>query len=626
MKTFAFKNRLFLTYTAVIIAVVALFGAVLMILTTDINRRTELYHQQELFRNNRAEIETILEQMDRLASQVVSNNEILNAFIPLAMDGDDSNYFTKNLIDAIRISSLLSSINGTDNYAARISLFNGSGDYVSTGTLYETPAIIEETLRQPGFYADMEYRALSSGDERVVQGFHTDTWSNNPNLRLLSLYRPLSSFTANVYGLMDIQVGSNLFDRLTFWQADGRAEYLIVGPEGEILYPFVDIGGAQPLLLSLLETLAAQGEASVTIEGKLPAAATSDDIPLWRRVLGIEPQQERVLVMGSPLPLSDWTFVRILPERVLLAPYTGNYITTLLACLALLACLLLVINYLAIRITRPLQSLAATIGNINLQNIQQAVEETSVSYATAELNALSQAFNAMLLRLDRSVSMEIQAHMRALQLQMNPHFLYNMLSVIIESSESEGDMRTVAMCLKLSYMLRYIADYSGDNVLLTDELAHAKNYLDLMKDRYEDSFSYEIVSDDGTDRVRVPKVTVQPLAENCFAHGFKKQRPPWHIRIEVSIEEGRWQLRVIDNGSGISPEAAESIRRRVQTYRTDVAANYQSLKLGGMGLVNTLLRLSLSQREAFDYVLETVPTGGTMVCLGGKIDDTCADR
>jgi sensor histidine kinase YesM len=251
--------------------------------------------------------------------------------------------------------------------------------------------------------------------------------------------------------------------------------------------------------------------------------------------------------------------------------------------------------------------------------MRQSIEATSVAYTTAELEALNLAFRAMLERLESSIAMELQAHMRALQSQMNPHFLFNMLSVIVESCEERGVEGIVSMCLKLSSMLRYIADFGGDSATLAEEAEHTRNYLDLMSSRYEDKFSYEIVAEGPIEEARVPRVIMQPLAENCFTHGFRDCRPPWHIRVEACAEGDRWSLSVADNGVGITEETVASIYEQVERYRSDVATNYENLRLGGMGLVNTLLRLSLSQEEKIDFSISNNVEKGTVVQIGGRL-------
>ena len=600
-KPFAFQNRLFVTYVIVVLAVVVLFTAALLITTTDMNRRTELYHQQELYKNHLGEVQGILTRMERLAEQVASNNEILGGFMPLAADGDESNYFEKNLIDSIHIGSLLAGVNGATGQAARVSVFNGHGDYVSAGSLYETPQVLLQVL-ESAFYGDLIKKIENARGQIYITSFHADTWSSNPNSKLMSLYRPLSSYTNTIYGVVDIQVSAGVFSEQAFWQSANQT-YTIFSSTGEVVYPFDQ----------------AQQDIFPLISAQIPAGFEG------AKTIEMQVNGQAALVMGARALPSDWLFVRVLPSSELLRPYANNTIIILVSSAALLGCLVLIMYYLSGRIAGPLRELSGSIESVNLQNIKETINNMQTSYTTEELEMLSRAFQSTLMRLDRSLSMEIQAHMRALQSQMNPHFLFNMLSVIVESSEESGDKRTVSMCLKLSAMLRYIADYHGDNASLEEELQHTKNYLDLMKDRYEDLFDYEIITHGPLDLIQVPKMIIQPLAENCFSHGFKDCRPPWHIRIESKADKGEWSLKMADNGSGITAEKVKEIQEKVETYRSDVATNYKNLRLGGMGLVNTLLRLALAQNDRLNFSIRQREEGGTLIKVGGSYDDSGID-
>lgn len=603
-KPFAFKNKIFRTYAIVITVVVVLFTAAIFVLTNDMNRKTELYHQEELYKKPLGEVEDILLQMDQVAAQVISNNEILGAFIPLASDGDASNYFEKDLMGSIHIGSLLSSINGTNTHVSRISVFNGNGDYASTGTLFETPEVISAVL-DSDHYQSLKDIISQSENHVHVSRFHADTWSSNPQLQLLSMYRPLVSYTNTVYGMVDIQVNADVFSGLSFWES-GSSTYFMTDSAGEAVYP-LEGQNRQGIDFSAIALSLAQTEQSmVTLE---------QDV-----------DHQDMLVMAAGVGPSGWLFVRVMPVEELLAPYAANDMIILVASFVLWCCLLLVMYYLSNRIAGPLQYLSQTISNVNLQNLKHPIADTEMPYSTAELNALSAAFHAMLIRLDQSVAMEIQAHMRALQSQMNPHFLFNMLSVIVESSEEAGDVRTVSMCLKLSAMLRYIADYNGDSASLWDELEQTRNYLDLMKDRYEDLFDYQIVTNGPMRDIEIPKMIIQPLAENCFSHGFENCRPPWRVRVEAFAKDGHWTMQMEDNGSGITREKIDEIHAKVETYRSDVATNYKNLRLGGMGLVNTMLRLSLAQNDQLVFSISQAPSGGTLIKVGGTYHDSSVDR
>jgi sensor histidine kinase YesM len=603
MRRFAFKNRLFIAYATLTGVVVIAFAIALIQVTASINRETELNHQREVVNNNRQAIENILWQMDSLASQVMSNNELINRFIPLTHDGDSGNYFSKNLLDFIWASSQLATINVGENRAARISAFNLNGDYVSAGTLYETPEVIEATLSNRTELERLTELVMSDEKRRHVLEPHDDMWSNNPDARIITLLRALSStYTSKSYGLLAVQQSVTVLDDLEFFRQDEARQYALLNAKGEKIYP----QDKQP-----------EGYAPLYHEA---AQQPTGELTTFRHSLG----GARLIVIVTPVEPSNMLLVRVMPESQLNLPYAKSYWMMSIVSFLLLIILLWVVYVMADRISRPLRALAGSIGGVNLNHMELNAQRPQMLGTSEELVALDDAFRAMLKRLQQSIGLEMRAYMFALQSQMNPHFLYNMLSVIVESAEADGSTRTVSMCLKLSAMLRYIADYNGDSATLADELTHMRNYLDLMKDRYEDNFSYTVEADEGAGRVSVPKLILQPLAENCFKHGFRDSRPPWRISVRCEVRGSEWTVTVRDNGRGMTQEEIETVQKRIETYRGNLAANYPTLRLGSMGLVNTVLRLTLLAHQPVRFEIENLPDG-LSIMIGGHFDDTCAD-
>ena len=572
----------------VVVAVIAL----LLFFTRSTNRDLERFHQQEVLAGDMQELSSAFDALDTLSTQVASNTELLNFFIPLLDDGSQDNYFHTHLMDSIRASSLLTTINSTDRRALRISVFNAQGDYISAGTLYETEEDIERTLADADSFAALE-RRFADGERVIVSGLHDDPWSDNRSVRLLSLIRPLSTaYSARNYGFISVQQSADALYSLSLWERGDGASYVLLNAEGEDVSP----AGGVALPDSILSHLPAPGETAeyaLDLDGGTTVFALRD-------------------------AFSGWTLVRMLPTGLLDAPYRQVYLQIVLVSVLLLAILLIVVYLLADKISRPLREFSAGIERISLDNLASDIPLLSSSY-TEELQALDRAFRAMLLKLNQSIGFEMKAYMAALQSQMNPHFLYNMLSAIAESADEDGSPRTVRMCEKLSSMLRYMADYTSEQVSLQEDIANMRDYLDLMKVRYEEHFSYVIETCDALRGQHVPRMTLQPLVENCFQHGFKNKRPPWCIHVRFACENGLWSIEVRDNGCGISAGEIENIHRKIDGYQKNLAATYSELRLGGMGLVNTILRLRLARREAIQFDIRSSEDGGTTVVIGGSL-------
>ncbi len=488
-----FKNRLFASYALVGFCVVLVFGALLIGTSSRLNRETEVYHQQQLHNANLSELEQILNRVDQLATQVISNNELLNFFVLLSTDADDTNYFTENLLDGIRAESILAGINGTDAFAARICIYNQEGDFVATGPLYETPEKIAAILEDKQAIRDTMELLAGSPQRRLILGPQPDRWSNNPKSYTFTVLRAFSPpYSAKVFAVLSIEMDINVFSQYEFFHpADSETEYLLVNRDGSIIYAADaarDIGDIAQMLLAL----AARGGADV-------AAATDY----------LEENGVKKLAIVSRVEPSDWLLYCLIPTAQLNEPYLGSYYMMVGVCVGLLLLLLLAINVTADYIARPLSTLSRDIGSINLHNITSVLASPKREYSVEEFQRLDMAYRQMLMRLNKSISFEMKAWLRALQSQMNPHFLYNMLSAIVESGEEENSPRTVAMCMKLTEMMRYIADYNNDRVSFEYELQHARNYLDLMKERYETRFEYTIQADEDALTILVPKLIVQ---------------------------------------------------------------------------------------------------------------------
>jgi two-component system, sensor histidine kinase YesM len=605
-----FKNKLFLAYAGVGLCVVLIFSALLIGMTSQLNRKTEVYHQQQLYAANLSELEQILTRVDQLATQVISNNELLNFFVLLSSDADEGNYFTDNLLDGIRAESILASINGTDAFAARICIYNQAGDFVATGPLYETPEKIAAILSDKQTILDAMELLASSPQRRLILNPQADRWSNNPKTHTFTVLRAFSPpYTAKVFAILSIEMDMKIFSEYEFFTPDAsRPEYLLVGKDGSIIYAADEAREITEIAADLLALAATDGGET---------AGETEYI--------MEDSGKKLAIVSQVMP-SDWLLCCLIPTAQLNEPYLGSYYLMVGICFALLALLLFTINITANFIAKPLSTLSKDIGNISLLNIGSVMTSPKREYSVEELRQLDSAYRQMLMRINKSISFEMRAYLRALQSQMNPHFLYNMMSAIVESGEEENSPRTVAMCMKLTEMMRYIADYNNDRVSFEQELQHARNYLDLMKERYETRFSYSIDADADALSILVPKLIVQPLAENCFKHGFVGCRPPWHIDIRLRRINGGWELTMQDNGVGISQIKIDEIHQRVLSFAQDMSGSFESLKAEGMGLINSILRLTLLQNTPPTYEIKNPPEGGTIVRIGGVADYSGIDR
>jgi Predicted signal transduction protein with a C-terminal ATPase domain len=330
---------------------------------------------------------------------------------------------------------------------------------------------------------------------------------------------------------------------------------------------------------------------------------------------------EKQIMAYTYSDFSDWTVVVNEKETSLLEPVIRFRNNTLLAGLIILLITLVLSFFVSKGLTTPIKKLHKFIKSLSLQSLPS---ETSLKLSSdvMELEDLSRSFSEMCTKLRNSLdeavasrSHEMQARMLALQSQMNPHFLYNTISVISIMAESDKSIQVVKACTNLSSMLRYVSSDDMSPVTLHDEIEHSLNFLNLMEIRYRDNLNYELQIPDGMLEIRIPKLIIQPLVENSTKYAINAD-PPWNIRISGKSDLTSWEVSVYDNGDGFEEKTLMSIIDRLESVDL---FNMPGMKLDGMGLINIYIRLKLMYGENFIFKVSNNPDGGAMVTVGGSI-------
>jgi two-component system sensor histidine kinase YesM len=264
---------------------------------------------------------------------------------------------------------------------------------------------------------------------------------------------------------------------------------------------------------------------------------------------------------------------------------------------------------ISLKMTRPINDMIVSAQSISWSNLDMKTLEGNDEN---EIMALNNTFKETLKRLSKSMQLELGARLNALQSQMNPHFLYNTLSVISASADQQEKVER--MCSRLSDMLRYSTVYEEEsNSTLEDEVRHTENYLELMKDRYEENLIYNIEEAGELERVKVPRVILQPIVENCFKHGFGQNGFPWIIHVAVTASHGHWRIHVRNNGRPFQERDLTELNEKVEGFLKG-----EQKKISGIGLTNTIIRLRLLYEEQVEYEIYTGNDGYTYVVLKGN--------
>ena len=211
---------------------------------------------------------------------------------------------------------------------------------------------------------------------------------------------------------------------------------------------------------------------------------------------------------------------------------------------------------------------------------------------------------------------EMQAEMLALQSQMNPHFLYNSLTMIGEMADSGMTDQVSEMCEDITSILRYISSNREMRIRVEEEMEQVDRYLGCIGKRFGDGLTYTYdISDDILDCM-VPKLCIQLLVENAVK-AVMQHRAPWEIRVEGARDGDDWHITVSDNGPGFDPEVDRELRRNMdEILKSGVLP---SLKIEGMGILNIFIRLYLLDGIPFVFDFGNKEEGGAFVTVGGHV-------
>ena len=264
-----------------------------------------------------------------------------------------------------------------------------------------------------------------------------------------------------------------------------------------------------------------------------------------------------------------------------------------------------------------------------------------VSTRLRELSILDDAFNNMSESIEGSIGMlkenarlEVEllkqendnlemrnlvteAELHSLQAQINPHFVFNTLSMISKSAYVSGDTVASELMDKLSEFLRYATGKANKNSTLYEELESIKNYIFIQQRRFGERIQFEIDVEDAVPNIAMPAVVLQPLIENAVLHGVGDLTEQAQITVQVGVYEGHVRIQIEDNGSGMDAESLETLLGKLKLGFDSSAGGSGH----GIGLSNVYRRLKMFFGNEMQFTIESEQGCGTVIVLTLPTED-----
>ena len=561
-----FRTRMILVYSAFVLSAAVLLGGFFYYSSVKRSVNQELRNLEDMSRQLTQQYEESIKAMKNVSHYVLSDVDALEAIRKLSVFPKDADYVSLYFNEAARV---VRNILNTDYFISnfyRILFYNKNGVVIATTH--------EERKMNAGMNLDAlpwkdQLDSVGYGQFAVI-GPHEDDWGEKKQ----NVFSVVKEIQGNNLGYIEVQRTEDSL-RTLFAISNPEIKVLLFDEKGNLLFSNEryegDLGYGD--FLAQGDTTARRYRNSVTGNDEFLAGNVSAETGAAILVA------ERYDTVQSDL---RYIFMSTL---LLAASFIGVAVLYIVAAS----------NHLA----RPVQELADLMERTKLTNITENVE---LKTSSNEIELLRQSYENMLKRLDsailkekRTSMIQLQAQFDALQAQVNPHFIYNILNVISSRGVLNDDDVICEICDGLASMLRYSTNTKERYATVEKEADYLEAYIRLLKCRYEHKLEYQITIQPEIKDCILPKLVLQQLVENSISHGYENGYETMRLEITGWQDDEGWYIRIRDNGDGFSEEALQYVRDEIMKLRMQISSIQRNveLEIGGMGNANSFARLYL---------------------------------
>ncbi len=314
----------------------------------------------------------------------------------------------------------------------------------------------------------------------------------------------------------------------------------------------------------------------------------------------------------------DWKVVGVSYISEMVTAKEMELLGNICVMLTIIMGLTMIVSFLVSRlVTKPIQRLIRAM---------QEFEKDAAGYVyrpvegATEIEALSQSYEHMVGKIQNLMKQVRQeeislrkTELKALQAQINPHFLYNTLDAIGWLCEEERCRDAVEMVNALAKLFRISISKGHELITIEKEVEHAGSYLKIQNFRYKNQFSYDFQIEEECLRYYCNKITLQPIIENAIYHGLDRMVDEGHIQIRIYSEGEDVIFRVEDNGVGMSEEQCRSILHKEPGDNS------------GIGIKNVNDRIKIYFGKEYGLSIESeLDEGTTVIIRMPKVEENAA--
>lgn len=318
----------------------------------------------------------------------------------------------------------------------------------------------------------------------------------------------------------------------------------------------------------------------------------------------------RQTVVTKTVGYTGWKLVGVIKGTGISLNMLKTRLFIVFVILLIIFIVILINSYISFRVTNPIRELEKSVKALEEGNLDADIYMGG-SYEVQHLGKSVQDMKFRIKGLMQDIVNEHEEKRKSefdsLQAQINPHFLYNTLDIIVWQIENEKQSEAVHTVTALARFFRLSLGKGKNIVTVKDEIEHVKNYLMIQHMRFKNKFDYEF--DIAEDVLELPslKLMLQPLVENAIYHGMEFMDGDGLIVVKAWREENELYLSVADNGLGMTEDKVEMILTGESTSGNGRGS--------GIGVKNVNERIKLYFGEAYGLTIDSEPDEGTTVII-----------
>lgn len=314
------------------------------------------------------------------------------------------------------------------------------------------------------------------------------------------------------------------------------------------------------------------------------------------------------LVLRQPIRGVDWSIVELIPMDVILKEVSSLKIILIFLTVSMIGVSVALAWHFCKYFGYPIRELVR-----GMKQVIQGKFQIQIAYErNDEMKVLVDGFNFMVKDLkiymdDFAYQQKLlrRSEIRALQAQINPHFLYNTLESVVYLARENSTEKIAVLVKSLIGLLRRSVGGQEDSVTIREEMEAVEEYLNIQNIRYEDKIKYSVFIEDDIRDCRVPRLILQPIVENAVIHGIVPKKGPGLISLWVSRDRDEVCIEVMDNGVGMGSEEAHAV----------LSGKRKGGSFSGIGIRNVQDRIRALYGEKYGLSVENEEGMGTVVVI-----------